>query len=172
MAALPLPKYGLENLFLFPFYQNRAQYRKATGVEAPEFDTSRPPKYWFDPEAEASPKRSVLYSSVLAVDERGHPVFGPDGRPYFEPLMLFKHEAATVNLPIGEYANEPGTEVPQVPVPMRALEPEEELIQGFGGVILVRNTRIADEGPTSFTYQDRETIRAIARKLGVPLQQS
>jgi hypothetical protein len=168
MAALPLPKYGLENLFLFPIYQNRAQFLKATGVEAPEFDITRPPKYWFDPNADKSPKRSVLYDCVLAVDDRGKPVHGPDGKPYFEPLMLFKQEAGTVNLPIGDYANEPGTEVPQVPVPMRPLEPEEELIQGFAGVILVRNRNIPEEGPTSFSYQDRETIRAIARKLGVP----
>lgn len=169
MAALPLPTYGLEKLFLFPIYQNRAQYLSATGVEAPEFDLSRPPKYWFDPEANNAPKRSLLYECVLAVNDRGKPVFGPDGKPYFEPMMLFKQEAATVNLPLGDYANEPGTEVPPVPVPMRALEPEEELIEGFGGVLLVRNKNIPEEGPTSFSYQDRETIRAIARKLGVQI---
>jgi hypothetical protein len=66
MAALPLPKYGLENLFLFPVYQNRAQFLKATGVAAPEFDTSKPPKYWFDPHADKAPKRSLLYDYVLA----------------------------------------------------------------------------------------------------------
>jgi len=169
MAALPLPKYGLENLSLFPVYQNRAQFLKATGAEAPAFDSSKPPKYWFDPNAEKSPKRSLLYDCVLATDEKGKPVFGADGKLYFEPMMLFKQEAATVNLPSSDYANEPGADVPQVPVPMRALEPGEELIQVFGGVIMVRNKNIAEEGPTSFSYQDRETIKAIARKLGVPV---
>ena len=168
MAALPLPKYGLENLFLFPVYQNRAQYRSAFGVDAPEFDITKPPKYWFDPNADKAPKRSLLYECVLATDERGKPVFDEDGKAYFEPMMLFKEEAATVNLPIGDYANEPGTEVPPVPVPMRALAPEEELIQVFGGVIMVRNKNIPEEGATSFSFQDRETIRAIARKPGVP----
>jgi len=169
MAALPLPKYGLENLSLFPVYQNRAQYLKATGIEAPEFDNSKPPKYWFDPNAEKTPKRSLLYDWVLATDEKGKPVVGADGKAYLEPMMLFKQEAATVNLPMNDSANEPGTEVPPVPVPMRALEPEEDLIVGFGGVIMVRNRSIAEEGPTSFSYQDRETIKAIAKKLGVPV---
>ena len=168
MAALPLAKYGLEKLFLFPVYQNRAQFLSAFGVAAPEFDEARPPKYWFDPNADKAPKRSLLYEHVLATDDKGKPAFGPDGKPYLESMMLFKQEAFTVNLPIGDYANEPGTEVPPVPVPMRALEPEEELIQGFGGIILVRNKNIPEEGPTSFSFQDRETIRAIARKLGVP----
>ena len=169
MATLPLQIYGLEKLFLFPVYQNRAQFLKATGADAPAFDTSKPPKYWFDPNAAKTTKRSLMYDNVLATDEKGQAVFGPDGKAFFEALLLFKQEAATVNLPIGDYANEPGTDKPPVPVPMRALEPNEELIQGFGGVILVRNNDIPDEGPTSFTYQDRETIRAIARKLGVQI---
>ncbi len=32
------PQYGIENLYLFPFYQNRADYRAKTGQEAPEGD--------------------------------------------------------------------------------------------------------------------------------------
>ena len=169
MASLPLRKYGIENLFLFPTYQSRAQYQTATGAEPPEFDRSRPPKSWFDPAAAKSTKRSVLYEYVLATDEAGNPVLGPDGKPYLEPMVLSKEEAATVNLAPGEMSNGPGTDQAQVPIPMRPLEPEEEFVQGFGGIVSVQNNNIAEEGPTSFTIQDRETIRAIARKLGVPV---
>ena len=58
---------------------------------------------------------------------------------------------------IGDYANEPGTEVPPVPVPMRALAPEEELIQVFGGV----RTEVYSTSPTG--------IRHIERLTGTPL---
>ena len=53
MAALPLPKYGLDKLYLFPYYQSREQYRAATGEEPPAFDPTRPPQYW----------RCLLYTS-------------------------------------------------------------------------------------------------------------
>ncbi len=170
MAALPFAKYGIEKLFLFPTYQSRAEYLKATGLEPPEFDRSRPPKTWFDPAAEKSTKRTVLYNCVLATDEKGYPILDQDGKLYFEPMVLSKQEAATVNLIPGGASNGPGTDQVPVPIPMRPLEPVEELIRGFGGIIGVRNTSIAEEGPTSFTHADRELIRAIARKLGVPIQ--
>lgn len=170
MAALPLPKYGLDKLYLFPYFQTREQYRKAVGVEPPPFDETRPPQQWYDPSISTSTKRTVIYDNVLAVDENGMPKRDENGKPYFEPLMILKSEAATVNIPPKLAANEPGTDVPDVPPPVRALEPDEELIFDFGGIVLVRNKNLVDPASVAYSAQDRELLKAVARKLGVPVE--
>lgn len=169
MAALPIPKYGLEKLYLFPYFQTREQYRQAMGQEPPPFDPTRPPQGWFDPQMVHSTKRTVIYENVLAIDEKGRAKRNEDGVPYFEPLMILRTEAATVNIPEKVAANEPGTEVPEVPVPLRALDADEELIIDFGGVVMVRNKTLNTETPVNFSAQDRELLKAIARKLNVPV---
>ncbi|QOY86564.1 hypothetical protein [Paludibaculum fermentans] len=170
MAALPLPKYGLDKLYLFPYYQTRAQYTQATGEEPPPFDEQRPPQYWCDPEALKSTKRSVIYENILAVNEKGVPLQDENGRPYFEPVVMLKLEAGTVNIPMQMAANEPGTEKPAAQIPLRELDPDEELFFDFGGIVLVRNkTLIESNAPVGFTPQDRELLKAVARKLNVPV---
>ncbi len=169
MAALPIPKYGLDKLYLFPHYQTREQYRLATGSEPPVFDETRPPQGWFDPSLAQSTKRTVIYENVLAMDEKGNPKLNAEGKPYFEPLMMLRSEAMSVNIPPKVAANEPGTRTPEVPVPVRALDPDEELIVDFGGAVYVRNKTLNTELPVNFSNQDRELLKAIARKLNVPL---
>jgi hypothetical protein len=169
MAALPIPKYGLDKLYLFPFYQTREQYRLAVGEEPPPFNPTRPPQGWFDPQMKNSTKRTVIYENVLAVNEKGQPKRDEEGRPYFEPLMILRSEAATVNIPLKLASGEPGAEVPEVPPPVRALDPDEELIFDFLGVVMVRNKKLNTETPVNYSAQDREILRAIARKLNVAL---
>jgi len=165
MAALPLFKYSIGALFLYPWYSSRQDYLNATGIEAPPFDPSKPPKYWFDPEAPKSIKKFVGYERVLAVDEKGHALAGPDGKPYLEPLLLARADAATVNIPRG-VTNEPGADQPPVPCPLRALEPEEELYFLLGEA-WVHNKNIPDTTVVGFSVQDRALLAAIAQKLGV-----
>lgn len=167
MAALPLPKYGLQELYLFPVYQTREQYQEMTGEEPPPFDPTRPAQYWRDPEALKSNRRVIVYDYALAIDERGAPKRGPDGKPYLEPLALPKHEAATVNIPYKKFANEPSSGLPDVPVPCRALHDDEELAFDFGGMVVVKNKNFASEEVVGFTRGDRELLRAIAKKLNV-----
>ncbi|MBI5281519.1 MAG: hypothetical protein HY858_07545 [Candidatus Solibacter usitatus] len=169
MAALPLPKYGLDKLHLFPYHQTREKYRIATGEEPPPFDPTRPPKFWFDPAARQVTKRALIYENILATNEHGKALTGPDGKPYFEQLMILRSEAATVNIPMKNAANEPGADQPEAPPPLRALDPEEELFFDFGGVVLVRNKTIVDDSVIGFTTQDRAIMKAIARKLNVPV---
>jgi hypothetical protein len=171
MAALPKATYGLENLLLFPIYQTRAQYEKATGKEPPPFDPTRPPKSWFDPAAAADTgtRRNIIYENVIAYDKEGKPIPGPDGKPMLESMLLSKVEAGSVNIPMKVGANEPGTEVPEVPAPLRALEPDEYLDFGWSGIVIVRNRKFDEPTPTVFNVQDREIIKAIARKLGVAI---
>lgn len=168
MAALPLPKYGLDKLYLFPYFQTRAEYAQAVGEEPPPFDATRPPKYWYDAEALKSTKRSVIYENVLAVNEKGLPLQDENGHPYLEPMVILRQEAGTVNIPMQHAANEPGTEQPAVQVPLRELDPDEELIFDFGGVVLVRNKQLVESNtPVGFTPQDRELLKSVARKLNV-----
>ncbi|MCS7042546.1 MAG: hypothetical protein N2036_03970 [Bryobacteraceae bacterium] len=167
MAALPLPKYGLQELYLFPYFQTREQYKAMTGEEPPPFDPTRPAQCWYDPEALKSSRRVIVYENALAIDENGVPKRGPDGKPYFEPLALPKHEAATVNIPYKQRANEPSSGLPDVPVPCRALHDDEELAFDFGGVVVVKNKNFANEEVVGFTRGDRELLRAIAKKLNV-----
>lgn len=158
MGKPNLPIYGLEELYLFPYYQTRGAYEQATGAACPVFDPTKPPKYWRDLTALLSTKRTVVYQQA---------VFGlRDGKPDVDLLVLPKEQAATVNIPPDKWG-EP-TEAP-VPPPLRALEPDEELIVSFGGPVQVKNlvSPYWTEAAGGFTEEDRALLRAIARKLGL-----
>ena len=166
MARLPYPIYGLENLYLFRRYQTRADYQQATGVEPPAFDPRRAPKYWFDPKARESSRRNVVYDFIIAMGPGTAAAPGPDGKPMLDVLVLSKEEAATVNIPPNG-TNIFGADVPEVPSPLRALEPGEELFFQFGGVVAVKNVELFDSLKEGFTAADRALMQAIARKLGL-----
>jgi len=166
LPALPLPSYGLEKLYLFPVYTTREDYQKATGVEPPPFNATRPPKHWQDPKAKDAQKRTIVYDQVLAMDDAGQPLSTPDGKPYFDQLVLYKEDAAAVNIPpVG--TNIPGADVPPIPAPLRALETDEELFFGLGGYVAVRNKALQEERDVTFSMSDRKLLQAIAAKLGV-----
>jgi len=156
----------LANYHLFPRYQTRDDYRKAVGVEPPPFDMRRAPKYWRDPAAMAATRNNVVYANVLLMSELGIAIPGSDGRPQLDVLVLSKAEAATVNIP-PDATNVPGADVPEVPMPLRNLEPGMQLEFGFAGVVRVRDTTVADDTVGGFTPSDRALLEAIARKLGV-----
>jgi hypothetical protein len=166
VPALPYPKYGLKSLYLFPYYQTREDYRQSTGQESPAWDSRRAPKYWCDPSAGASVRRNVIYDLVLATAPNGTPLPGPDGKPQLDVLVLKKEEAATVNIP-PDGTNIPGADVPEVPCPLRPLEPGEELFFDIGGVVAVKNVALYAAMEVGFTAQDRLLLKAIGRKLGV-----
>jgi len=167
MPALPYPKYGLDSLYLFPYYQTRDAYRKAAGEEPPPWDPRKPPKYWMDAKARLSGRRNVVYDFTLAISQSGTPLAGPDGKPMLDLLVLPKEDAATVNIP-PDATNVPGTDVPPVPPPLRPLEPNEELFFDVGGVVAVKNLDHPYWKETAgFTQADRALLRAIAAKLGV-----
>ncbi len=167
MPALPYPKYALSYLYLFPYYQTREAYQKATGQEPPPWNPDRAPKYWCDPKARESTRRNVVYDFVVAYSESGAPLAGPDGKPMLEALVLGKEVAATVNIPPKQFTNVPGAEVPEVPMPLRPLEPNEELCFEFGGIVSVKNLDLYPLVEPGFTPEDRALLKAIARKLGV-----
>lgn len=167
MSAIPQPTYGLDKLYLFPYYGTREEYQKATGVEPPPFTPTRPPKFWEDPAAKTTQKRTVVYNQVLAMDDNGQPLATPEGNPYTDELVLYKEDAAVVNIP-PQGANIVGADVPPIPLPLRALEAEEELFFGLGGYVAVRNKVLVAERDVSFAMQDRKLLQAIAAKLGIP----
>lgn len=165
MSALPMPKYDLKKLYLFPEYGSREEYAKATGQEAPPWNPGRAMKIWFDPNAAASPKRSIIYDRVLAVSEIGVPLRDGDDRPFLEPLVLEKTEAALVNFP--DFRTPTDTKLVPVPVPLRALDPEEELIFDFGGVVVRNKAWLETHWGNGYTERDRLLLQSIARKLNV-----
>lgn len=161
-AIIPLADYNL-----FPRYQTREDYRKATGAEPPQFDARKAPKYWLDPKAKESPRNSVVYDNVVLVGVGSAAVPGLDGNPQLDVLVLSKAEAGTVNIPPNA-TNVPGADVPEVPMPLRPLEPWAKLEFGFAGTVHVRNTRVVESDPPgAFTTADRDLLWAIARKLGI-----
>jgi hypothetical protein len=169
-VSLPYPKYGLKSLYLFPYHQTREDYERATGSVCPPFDSARAPKNWLDPSAAKSTKRNVAYQFALVTADNGTAIPGPDGKPQLDVLVLKKEEAATVNIPPNA-TNVPGADVPEVPCPLRPLEPDEELAFGFGGVVEVRNKRLYAEATETgdFTAADRQCLFAIAAKVGVTI---
>ncbi len=165
MAALPLPQYGIEHIYLYPCYMTPAEYRKATGKDAP-WNPSKPPKYWEDPQAKNSTRRAVIYDRALVLDEKGFYVAGQDGKPLVDILALTKDEAASVNIP-PNFSSVPGADAPFTPPPLRALEPNEELVFALGNVPVVRNKDAFAAVANGFTVEDREVLRSIAKKLGL-----
>ena len=168
MPALPYPKYGIENLYLFRYYQTREAYQQATGEDTTPWNPQKPPKHWRDSKALQSARRNVVYDSVVATSQGGGPLAGPDGKPVLDLLVLSKAEAASVNIPPAGpgISNVPGAEVAAVPCPLRALEPNEELFFDFGGVVAVKNLDLYPKIEVGFTSGDRDLLRAIARRLG------
>jgi hypothetical protein len=168
--ALPFLSYSIDKLYLFPFYGTREGYQLATGEEPPPFDPTKPPKFWFDPKAVQPGRRNIVYDAVLALDEFGRPVLDEHGKVMLEAMVLTVQHAATVNIPYMKSANEPGSGQIPVPVPLRAPEEDEELFIDKANNVSIRNKRLwAENGEKNvFTAADRELLRAIAQKLGVP----
>jgi len=169
MPALPYPKYSISNLYLFPVYATREEYQKATGQEAPAWNPYRQPKCWFDPKAKESASRRLVYEYALAMDDEGRFLRDANGNPMLDALVLDRDEAGSVNIPPrGTGAtNVPGADAAEVPVPMRALEPNEELFFDFGGIPTVRNKDLWEQYEVSFGLEDRTLLKKIAQKLGV-----
>lgn len=169
MAALPYPTYGITHLYLFPVYQTREAYQQATGMEAPPYDPTKPIKSWFDPKAAENPSRKIVYDRVIALADNGAPLASLDGKPVLEPLLMDRPIAATVNIPVK------GRDIPdqvptgfEVPVPLRALDADEELYFQFGGSIAVKNKKLFGQLETGgFTAADRALLQAIAEKIGI-----
>jgi len=106
-----------------------------------------------------------VYDNTLVVSEFGKPIPGPDGKPMLDLMTLPKMEAAAVNIP-PEGTNIEGADTYEALLPLRNLEPGEELFFQFGGVVAVKNVELFDALKEGFTPADRALIQAIARKLG------
>jgi len=161
--------FPVNDLYIFPSFQTRDQYFKATGEEAPEWDPNRPVKSWFDPAARNTNKRTFLYDVVLMYDKNGMVLPDEKGVPQLEELALLREEAARVNLLPRERMVDygPGSKVAPIPVPMRPLKGDEELIFTFGGVVAVRLKGFIKSSVNEFTTGDRQLLEKIAQKLGV-----
>lgn len=168
MPALPRAQYGLEELYLFPYYQTREDYRAKTGHDAPPWNPNRPPKAWEDLKANDSARRNVVYDSVIAYAKNGAPLVDANEKPMLDVLVLTKEEAASVNIPPKgpTVSNIAGADVPEIPPPLRALQPTEELFMPFFGVVAVRNRDFMPLEP-GFNQNDRSLLKAIAQKLGI-----
>lgn len=161
--------FPINDLYIFPSFQTRDDYFKATGEEAPAWDPNRPVKSWFDPAARNTNKRTFLYDVVLMYDANGMVIADDKGVPQVEQLALLREEAARVNLLPREKMVDygPGSKVAPIPVPMRPLTDDEELVFTFGGVVAVRRKNSYKSTVNTFTVQDRELLEKIAVKLGV-----
>jgi hypothetical protein len=163
------PVKGLDTLFIFPYFQTREAFEKATGRPCPPWNPNLPPKYWFDPKASESTRRNVVYENSLVYSLDGTILQDANGRPMLDVLVLVKEQAASVNIPdktLGA-ANIPGADKPEIPVPLRLPNADEELFFIFGQTVAVRNKKAWEQTQNTFTYQDRQLLKAIAEKLGV-----
>jgi len=161
--------FPINDLYIFPTFQTRDEYFNATGEEAPEWDPSRPVKAWFDPAARNTNKRTFLYDVVLMYDKNGMVLPDEKGVPQVEQLALLREDAGRVNMLPRERMLDygPGSKVAPIPVPMRPLTTNEELIFTFGGVVAVKRKDAYKQTVNAFTVQDRALLEKIALKLGV-----
>lgn len=164
-----LPVKGLDSLYLYPYYQTRDAFEKATGQPCPPWNPNLPPKYWFDPKAAESTRRNVVYDNTLVYSLDGTIQAAGDGQPLLDVLVLPKEQAGTVNIPDKSRgsANVAGADRPEVPVPLRPPTGEEELFFIFGQTVAVRLKTAWANTQNVFTARDRALLKAIADKLGV-----
>lgn len=167
-----LTRFGLEHLYMFPYYQTREAYRAAIGEEPPAWNPNKPPKYWFDPEVRNQAKRNVVYDRVIAYSGNGIPLVDADSKPVTDVLLLHKDEAGTVNIPPkGPLdSNIPGADVPEIAPPLRELRDDEELFFVFPGVVAVQ-LKSHLEPDRGFTEEDRAIMLDIKRMLAEALTQ-
>ncbi len=76
---------ALTDRYKFPLYKDRAEFKAASGIDAPAFNPAWPIKQWFDPAAPASPSYQIWDGSVT--------------EPGLVSLTMPQAEAGTVNLP-------------------------------------------------------------------------
>ena len=167
----------------FPACVDRADYKRKTGKEAPDYDRTRDLKFWWDASAGEDGLPEVIYQNNIMLRADGTWALR-NGAPVTKPLVMSVEEAKTVNLPPEDITG--GTQVPPagtktIACPFRDLQQDEVLSiagaeMGFlsGKVIVIRNVKlfseaIAKEADDSgkFTAADRAMLRAIAAKLGV-----
>jgi hypothetical protein len=171
MAALPYPTYGIDKLYLFPYYQTPEAYQKATGKPCPPWNPALRQKHWEDPSAENTGDDFVVYPIVLATDMKatGAALQGPDGQPYTRQMVLPYEAAITVNIPpVGSLPSDLAV-LPPYPCPIRALESNDQLFfEPVMSTAAVKNTDLyVSPLENTFTSADRALLRAIAKKLGV-----
>lgn len=160
--------YGLQTLYLFPIFQTREEYKAVMGIDPPPFNPFKPLKSWFDPKAAENPRRKIVYDNVLALADNGTPLVDLNGQPLLEPLLIDREDAAVVNIPVKDFSGRIQEQHPighEVPVPLRPLTENEELVIGLMGLVQVRN-KAAIEETAGFTAGDRALLLAIATKLG------
>jgi hypothetical protein len=122
---------SLRAYYKFPLYRTPEDYQRGVGGASPRFDSRRPPKFWFDPAARNPQAPRKISYDVIAYDGRT-PVLLDGQRPFVEPMLLSREEAGTVNIP-PDVTNFPGADAPEVPMPLRALEPWAKLEMGGAG---------------------------------------
>ena len=161
--------FPINDLYVFPYFQTRDDYFKATGEDAPAWDPNKPVKGWFDPAARTTNKRTMLYDNTLLYDKTGQVIPEPHGVPQVDQLALLKEDAGAVNILPRERMVDygPGSKVAPIPVPMRALKPNEEFVFTFGGIVAVRLKDAYKTTVNAFTIGDRQLLEKIAQKLGV-----
>jgi hypothetical protein len=161
--------YSIFQLFLFPVFQTREEYKKHTGQDAPPYNENKPIKNWFDPAARTTRSRTMLYDRVLLYDDNGMVVPDPNGKPTLDNLALLREIAAEVNMlpeeKLVDYG--PSSRMAPIPVPLRELKAEEELFFTFGGAVAVRKKGAYKTDVNAFTVDDRAMLYKIAEKLGV-----
>jgi hypothetical protein len=81
--------YGPDALALFKTF-TRDRYLAAFGVQAPAWDVSRPPKFWFDSTVDVSAPSNVAVYKVID---------SSSGAPTLRQFVIPAAEAASVNLP-------------------------------------------------------------------------
>ncbi len=111
----------------------------------------------------------MLYDIALLYDKTGQVIPDAHGVPQVDQLALLKEDAGAVNMLPRETMVDygPGSKVASIPVPLRALKPNEEFVFTFGGIVAVRLKDAYKTTVNAFTIGDRQLLEKIAQKLGV-----
>ncbi len=116
----------MSNLYRFKRYRDREEYTQETGLDAPAYDPASPPKHWEDP-SPGDLRKLYLNYKVIEMNRNGKPLrLNVPDDPKVQIISLRPAEASRLNLPDKSVTGQLALP-PEVPVPIRDLEDDEEL---------------------------------------------
>lgn len=115
-----------KNGHLFDVFQTREDFKAATGQDAPQYDPTKPWKFWFDANPPTADDTGFVTYKVFSYT-RNMVRIDANGNPIFTRVFITPADARNVNIPIkGVGSIDNDNPKGEVPVPIRDLSGDEK----------------------------------------------
>lgn len=153
--------YSIGMLYLFTkIYNSSEAYQAATGYACPPVNFSMPQKNWWDSSLAGQDPNAPVQYTVAQLNK--------DGSWSIAIITLTVSQAMAINVPSGANSSDPALmawlQQPNIPIPIRPLLPNEQLVYNPFGCNVIRTDMqggSTGNGAPDFTSTDRATMNTI-----------